>query len=184
MLTEDQIKDALRAVKYPGYSRDIVSFGLVKQIATKNGAVSVVMELGSGQPEAAHQIKSDCERVLNALPDVNLVHVEVRQPAAPAAALGFDALPRFASAIGGLFAAAGRGCLDGRFDRFTGLAGALLNAAQQLILLAFGELEIVIREFGPLLFQLALGDVPIPFDFEFGHSAFFRFAFRLYSPPT
>src|SRR5487761_2344744 len=88
MLTEDQIKDALRAVKYPGYSRDIVSFGLVKQIATKNGAVSVVMELGSGQPEAAHQIKSDCERVLNALPDVNLVHVEVRQPAAPAAALG------------------------------------------------------------------------------------------------
>ena len=33
MLTEDDIKNALRAVKYPGYSRDIVSFGLVKQIA-------------------------------------------------------------------------------------------------------------------------------------------------------
>jgi len=27
--------------------------------------------------------------------------------------------------------------------------------------LAFGELEIVIRELGPLLFQLALGDVPV-----------------------
>ena len=38
MLTEDDIKNALKAVKYPGYSRDIVSFGLVKQVATKNGA--------------------------------------------------------------------------------------------------------------------------------------------------
>ena len=29
MLTEDAIKNALKAIKYPGYSRDIVSFGLV-----------------------------------------------------------------------------------------------------------------------------------------------------------
>src|ERR1035441_8810758 len=31
MLTENDIKNALKGVKYPGYSRDIVSFGLVKQ---------------------------------------------------------------------------------------------------------------------------------------------------------
>ena len=35
MLTEDQIKDALKAVKYPGYSRDIVSFGLVRSAALR-----------------------------------------------------------------------------------------------------------------------------------------------------
>ena len=33
MLTQDDIKNALKAVKYPGYSRDIVSFGLVKEIS-------------------------------------------------------------------------------------------------------------------------------------------------------
>jgi ATP-binding protein involved in chromosome partitioning len=88
MLTEDQIKDALKAVKYPGYSRDIVSFGLVKQVATKSGAVSVVMELGSGNPEVAQHIKTESERVLNAMPGVSLVHVEVRQQAAPSAAMG------------------------------------------------------------------------------------------------
>ena len=33
MLTQDDIKNALAAVKYPGYSRDIVSFGLVKEIS-------------------------------------------------------------------------------------------------------------------------------------------------------
>ena len=49
MLTEDDIKNALKAVKYPGYSRDIVSFGLVKQIAAKDGAVSVAMQLTTGQ---------------------------------------------------------------------------------------------------------------------------------------
>ena len=57
MLTEDDIKNALKAVKYPGYSRDIVSFGLVKQIAAKDGAVSVSMQLTTHNPEAASQIK-------------------------------------------------------------------------------------------------------------------------------
>ena len=41
MLTEVDIKNALKAVKYPGYSRDIVSFGLVKEIsATQGGSAS------------------------------------------------------------------------------------------------------------------------------------------------
>jgi metal-sulfur cluster biosynthetic enzyme len=33
MIAEEDIKNALKAVKYPGYNRDIVSFGLVKEIA-------------------------------------------------------------------------------------------------------------------------------------------------------
>ena len=89
MLTEEHIKNALRTVKYPGYSRDIVSFGLIKQIAASNGAVSVSLQLTSGKPELAQQIKADCERVLKSLPEVNHVQVEVRLPSgaqtAPAA---------------------------------------------------------------------------------------------------
>lgn len=79
MLTEDDIRNALKAVKYPGFSRDIVSFGLIKELSTANGAVSVSMELTSSSPEAAQQIKADSERVLKALPGVNAVHVEVKQ---------------------------------------------------------------------------------------------------------
>lgn len=82
MLTEDDIKNALKSVKYPGYSRDIISFGLVKQVAVKNGAVSVSMNLTSGNPEAARQLKTECEQILRALPGVNAVYVEVNQPAA------------------------------------------------------------------------------------------------------
>jgi hypothetical protein len=79
---------------------------------------------------------------------------------------------------GGLVAAAGSGAgfLDGPFNRFPGFPGALLNASQQFFLLPLGKLEIVIRELGPLLFQLALGDVPVALDFECVHGGLFRFS--------
>jgi hypothetical protein len=89
----------------------------------------------------------------------------------PARALDFDSRPELAHAAGCLVAAAGgAGFLDGLFDRFAGFAGALLNPANQFVLFAFGVLEIAIRELGPFLFQLALGDVPVTFDFQCGHN--------------
>src|ERR1035437_5896046 len=81
-----------------------------------------------------------------------------------------------AAPTGSLFATAGgAGFLDRLFDCFAGCARALLNPANQFFLLAFDVLEIVIRELGPFLFQLALGDVPVAFDFEFGHNSLFCF---------
>jgi ATP-binding protein involved in chromosome partitioning len=82
VLTQDDIQNALKAVKYPGYSRDIVSFGLIKEISAAHGAISVAMQLTTANPDAARQIKEESERVLKALPEVKLVHVEVKQPAA------------------------------------------------------------------------------------------------------
>ncbi len=88
MLTQADIQNALKAVKYPGFSRDIVSFGLVKEISAANGTVSVALQLTSPNPDAARQIKADAEQVLKKLPGVNRVMVEVRQPAAGPAAAG------------------------------------------------------------------------------------------------
>ena len=82
MLSQADIQNALKAVKYPGFSRDIVSFGLVKEISTAHGAVSILLQLTSPNPDAARQIKEESERILKALPGVNHVHVEVQQPAA------------------------------------------------------------------------------------------------------
>jgi ATP-binding protein involved in chromosome partitioning len=86
MITEEHIKEALRAVKYPGYSRDVVSFGLVKQIKAQAGAVSILLEMTSGTPEIRDQIKADCERALKALPGLEQVYVEVKLPAGNQAA--------------------------------------------------------------------------------------------------
>ena len=77
-VTEQDIKNALTAVKYPGYSRDIVSFGLIKQIAASNGAVSVTMQLTGGSAEVAQQIKAESERILLSLSGVKKAYVEVK----------------------------------------------------------------------------------------------------------
>ncbi|HWN97171.1 MAG TPA: Mrp/NBP35 family ATP-binding protein [Methylomirabilota bacterium] len=84
MISEQQITDALKAVKYPGYSRDIVSFGIVKHIAANNGAISVTIQLTSANNEAAQKIKADSEAVLRGLAGVQMVSVQVNQPAASA----------------------------------------------------------------------------------------------------
>jgi ATP-binding protein involved in chromosome partitioning len=84
MLTEETVKQALQTVKYPGYTRDIVSFGLVKQIAAGDGAVSIQVQLTAGTPDLAAQLKGECERILRALPEVRSVYVDVRLPAASA----------------------------------------------------------------------------------------------------
>ena len=81
MLSQETILESLKAVKYPGFSRDIVSFGLVKDISIANGTVNVTMQLTSANPDAARQIQTEAGRVLKTLPGVNQVHVEVRQPA-------------------------------------------------------------------------------------------------------
>ena len=80
MLNQDTITNALKSVKYPGYSRDIISFGIVKNVAANNGAVSVTIELTSASNEAAAQLKQSCEQAIRALPEVKMVHIEVKMP--------------------------------------------------------------------------------------------------------
>jgi len=80
MISSDLVLNALKAVKYPGFSRNIVSFGLVKDISVTGAVVSVALQLTSPNPDAARQIKLEAEQVLKALPGVNQAVVEVRQP--------------------------------------------------------------------------------------------------------
>ena len=79
MISDGDILNALQGVKFPGFSRDIVSFGLVKHLAVNEGAVSVELHLTSSNPDAGRLIKADAERVLKALPEVRFVHVDVKQ---------------------------------------------------------------------------------------------------------
>lgn len=84
MLTQESITEALKSVKYPGFSRDIISFGLVQGIVANQGAVSLTIQLTSPNPQVAAQLKTECTRVIQSLPGVKMVHVDVRQPAGPA----------------------------------------------------------------------------------------------------
>src|SRR3954470_21105948 len=86
MLNQETIVNALKAVKYPGYSRDIISFGLLKNVAVDGGAISVSLQLTGSNQQIAQQLKVECEQTLRNLPGVKLVHVDVNVPAGPAPA--------------------------------------------------------------------------------------------------
>jgi ATP-binding protein involved in chromosome partitioning len=80
MPTEQDVRLKLQQVKYPGFSRDIVSFGLIKQIALNGGAVSVTLEITSQNREIAQQIKSEAEQALRQIPELTHIFVDVRLP--------------------------------------------------------------------------------------------------------
>jgi len=82
-LTEALIRDTLKLVKYPGFTRDIVSFGIVKNIVIHEGEIGVIMQLTTHDPKAADQIKADSEATLRKIPGVTraLVEMRVQSPA-------------------------------------------------------------------------------------------------------
>lgn len=79
MITEAVIREALKQVKYPGYSRDIMAFGLVRGIELHDGSVRVTLQLDSPKPGVAEQVKADSERVLRQLPGIEAVRIEIEQ---------------------------------------------------------------------------------------------------------
>jgi len=83
MLTQQNILDALRAVKYPGYTRDIVSFGLIKSIAINGGVVSVTMQMTGGTPETGVQLRAAAEKAVGGVSGVEKAEVEVLVAVAP-----------------------------------------------------------------------------------------------------
>ena len=83
-MTSDDIKAHLKQVKYPGFSRDIVSFGLVRSAGFVDGTVKVSIALTSSDPKVPLQLKNEVERVLRALPGVKDTIVELAVSAAKA----------------------------------------------------------------------------------------------------
>jgi ATP-binding protein involved in chromosome partitioning len=85
-LSETEVRAALREVKYPGFSRDIVSFGLVKSVNIDNGEVKVQLALATNDPNVPATIKSDAEKVLRGIAGVQSAKVLIDIHAPPAGA--------------------------------------------------------------------------------------------------
>ena len=76
MITQDQILDALRTVKYPGFSRDIVSFGLIKGVSVDDGVVTVKISLQTRDPELPKTIHAHAQAAVQAVPGVARVQLD------------------------------------------------------------------------------------------------------------
>jgi ATP-binding protein involved in chromosome partitioning len=83
---EQTIRDALRSVKYPGFSRDIVSFGLVKEVRIAGNDVALQLVLATAEPAVARQIRDEAQAVLARLQGIGRIDVKVDVQEPPQAA--------------------------------------------------------------------------------------------------
>jgi ATP-binding protein involved in chromosome partitioning len=93
--TEEQVREVLKTVRFPGLSRDIVSFGFVKDVSVGGGNVSLHLEVVTESKGAAEEIRRDATEKLRSLPGVSAVTIrlDVREPSAAAPRGGPGAAP-------------------------------------------------------------------------------------------
>ena len=86
-VTLDDIKEHLKQVKYPGFSRDIVSFGLVRSAALVDGTAKVSLALTTSDPKIPLHLKNEVDKCLRAIPGVKetIIDVAVSPVKTPAA---------------------------------------------------------------------------------------------------
>ncbi|MGD8821097.1 MAG: Mrp/NBP35 family ATP-binding protein [Anaerolineae bacterium] len=77
---KDEIWQALKAVPYPGYDRDIASSGLVQRVAACDGLVTVDLSIGHLGPELRRDLVTAVQDAIHPLPGVEALKVGVGQP--------------------------------------------------------------------------------------------------------
>lgn len=89
MPSQQDVLDALKKVKFPGLSRDIVSFGFIHDVKVDGGEVSFTIRFQSENPNVGQQILRESDAAVKALPGVSKVSARL------------DVAPRQAGPAGG-----------------------------------------------------------------------------------
>ena len=86
-ITVEKIKNLLKEINYPGFSRDIVSFGMVKNVSTTENGVEITLQINSDNTETISKLQNEIREKLkaNGIEDVNLTFQKPKnQPVQPA----------------------------------------------------------------------------------------------------
>ncbi|MDF2377574.1 MAG: P-loop NTPase [Verrucomicrobiales bacterium] len=85
MITEELIREKLKEVNYPGFSRDIVSFGLVQEVQVHGADVIVKISIATKDPNVPRGIHEGIEKVISAVEGVGKVNVDfdIKDPPDP-----------------------------------------------------------------------------------------------------
>ncbi|EAU01292.1 Mrp/NBP35 family ATP-binding protein [Campylobacter curvus] len=79
MLSKEQIMERLKGVVYPGFEKDIVSFGFVKNVQAGE-IIKIDVEIVSSNPDIANELKADISRVLGgAAAEINIIQPKMPQ---------------------------------------------------------------------------------------------------------
>ncbi len=83
MLDKNSVNEKLKEVIYPGFEKDIVSFGFIKDIDVKDDNVYVELDIVSSSEDVAKELKTEITAKLTSL-GASRVDVAIKQPKAPA----------------------------------------------------------------------------------------------------
>jgi len=82
MLNKENVLAKLKEVKYPGFEKDIVTFGFVKEVEVQEENVFVQVEIVSSAKEVGEELKGAIEHAMRAL-GAKRADVVVKQPKPP-----------------------------------------------------------------------------------------------------
>ena len=134
---EKTVWNKLREVRFPGMSRDIVSFGFVDRVAAdEGGRVEIGLEIATHRAELAEDVRRAVQEAVGGLQEVGEldVHLRLQRPASPAQqAVSRDAnlIPEVANVIA---VASGKGGV-GKSTVAVNLAVSLAQAGHRVGLL-------------------------------------------------
>jgi len=108
--TPQQVLNALRAIPYPGYTRDIVSFGMIRDVEVSSAGITIHLTPSTAQEEVLLQIEDAVRTAVRAIPGSGGTVEIVRGPApaqaraarGPQPIPGVDAVVAVASGKGGV----------------------------------------------------------------------------------
>ncbi|WP_345984969.1 Mrp/NBP35 family ATP-binding protein [Sulfurimonas sp. HSL-1656] len=81
-MTEEIVKSALSNVTYPGFTKDIVTFGFVKEVTINGNDVAVTVDITSSAPEVAQQITDEATAELKRA-GAGIVEIKITAPKMP-----------------------------------------------------------------------------------------------------
>ena len=83
MVTPQQVLEELKKVKYPGFNRDIVAFGMVKDIEVGSTGVNVILAPTTAREDVVRQIRESVTDAVAQMPGVSAVEVTLTEPEQP-----------------------------------------------------------------------------------------------------
>ena len=77
MISKNQIVDILKTIKYPGFSRDIISFGLIKNIEISNKDITITLYFKSNDSKIVEKLKYDINSEISDKIDFDNLNINV-----------------------------------------------------------------------------------------------------------
>jgi len=76
MVDKRKLEKALSNVKYPGFNKDVVSLGLIKEIKIGEGNVQIIFSVKNADPEVKQALNEATIKELSVVPGIKKINVE------------------------------------------------------------------------------------------------------------